>query len=141
MDSGKFDTTSVGEFLSKEVFVYDYQGNFIENYKSIRECSYELQIYYSTISKCLNGEYKYAKQFQFSFNKVDKMPDLTEYSTGSSKEVLLLDTYTDEIIRYKSKVDCCNKLNINVKSSGHKYLLGALNKEFGNRYKMLVDSN
>lgn len=140
-DSGKFDTTSAGEFLSKRVFVYDYQGNYLETYRSIRECSYEMQIYYSTISRCLKGEYKYAKQFQFSLIKVDKMPDLTEYSTGSSKEVVLLDTYADEIIRFKSKVDCCDKLGIVVKSTGHKYLLGALNKAFGNRYKMLINRN
>lgn len=141
IDSSKFDSTSAAEFLSKQVFVYDYQGNYIESYKSIKECSYELQIYYSTVKKCLRGEYKYAKQFQFSLEKVEKMPNLTEYSTGSSKEVILLDTFTDEILRFKSKVDCCKKLNIIVKSTGHKYLLGALNKEFGNRYRMLVDGN
>ena len=67
------------------------------------------------------------------------MQDLTEYSTGSSKEVLLLDTYTDEILRFKSKIDCCVKLNIIVKSTGHKHLLGALNKAFGNRYLMFVN--
>jgi len=139
LDSGKFDTTSAGEFLSKEVFVYDYQGNYIKSFKSIKECSYELDIYYSTIKKCLYGEYKYAKKYQFSFEKVEKMLDLTEYSTGSSKEVLLLDTYTDDIIRFKSKVDCCNKLQLIIKSTGHKYLLGALNQCFGNRYMMLVD--
>lgn len=121
------------------MFVYDYQGRYLESFKSIKECSEELDIYYSTVKKCLSGEYKYAKKYQFSLEKVDKMPDLTEYSTGSSKEVLLLDTYTDEIIRFKSKIDCCNKLDIVVKSSAHKYLLGALNKEFGNRYQMLVD--
>jgi hypothetical protein len=136
VDTGKFDSTSAGKILSKQVFVYDYQGNYIEYFNSIKECSEELNIYYSTIQKCLSGEYKYAKKYQFSFEKVDKMPDLTEYSTGSSKEVLLLDTYTDDILRFKSKVDCCNKLNITVKSTGHKYLLGALNKEFGNRYKL-----
>lgn len=140
LDSGKFDSTSATKILSKEVFVYDYQGNYIESFKSIKECSEELDIYYSTVKKCLSGEYKYAKKYQFSFERFDKMNDLTEYSTGSSKEVLLLDTYTDEILRYKSKVDCCEKLNIVVKSSGHKYLLGALNKEFGNRYQMFVDN-
>lgn len=139
MDSSKFDSTSAGEYLSKQVFVYDYQGNYVDSYKSIKECSYELQIYHSTIKKCLYGEYKFAKQFQFSYEKVEKMPDLTEYSTGSSKEVILLDTFTDNILRFKSKVDCCDKLNIIVKSTGHKYLLGALNREFGNRYKMLVN--
>lgn len=141
LDSGKFDSTSAAKILSKEVFVYDYQGKYIESFKSIKDCSEELDIYYSTVKKCLSGEYKYAKHYQFSFEKVDKMPDLTEYSTGSSKEVLLLDTYTDEIIRFKSKVECCKQLKIEVKSSGHKYLLGALNKEFGNRYQMLVDGN
>lgn len=121
------------------MFVYDYQGNYIESFRSIKECSEELDIYYSTVKKCLSGEYKYAKKYQFSFEKVNKMIDLTEYSTGSSKEVLLLDTYTDEIIRFKSKVECCKQLNIETTSTSHSRLLSSLNKEFGNRYSMLIN--
>lgn len=139
LDSGKFDSNSASKSLSKEVFVYDYQGNYIESFKSIKECSEELDIYYSTVKKCLSGEYKYAKKYQFSFEKVNKMIDLTEYSTGSSKEVLLLDTYTDEIIRFKSKVECCKQLNIETTSTSHSRLLSSLNKEFGNRYSMLIN--
>lgn len=141
LDSGKFDSDSAGKILSKEVFVYDYQGNYIECFKSIKECSEELDIYYSTVKKCLSGEYKYAKKYQFSFEKMNKMVDLTEYSTGSSKEVLLLDTYTDEIIRFKSKVECCKQLNLKTTSTSHLRLLSTLNKEFGNRYSMLIDGD
>lgn len=125
--------------LSKEVFVYDYQGNYVTSYPSIKDTAYNLGLYHSTVKKCLHGEIKFAKLHQFSFTKVDKMEDLTEYSTGSSKEVLLYDTVTDEIVRFKSKVDCCKKLNLEVKSSGHKHLLGALNKVYGNRYKMFYN--
>ena len=140
LDSAKFDSTSAGKILSKTVYVYDYQGNYIECFSSIKSCSEELSIYYSTIKKCLNGEYKYAKKYQFSFEKVDKMSDLTEYSTGNSKEVIILDTYTDEILRFKSKVDCCKQLNLNIKSTEHKRLLASLNKEFGNRYQLLLNN-
>lgn len=139
LDSSKFDTTSAAKYLSKKVFVYDYQGNFIKSYDSIISCSYAMDVYHSTIKKCLSGELKYAKLHQYSFEKVDKMQDLTEYSTGSSKEVLLLDTYDNEIIRFKSKVDCDRKLNLGVVGTSHKNLLGPLNKHYGNRYKMFYD--
>ena len=65
LDSGKFDSDSAGKILSKEVFVYDYQGNYIESFKSIKECSEKLDIYYYTVKKCLSGEYKYDKKYQF----------------------------------------------------------------------------
>lgn len=139
LDSAKFDSTSAGKMLSKTVYVYDYQGNYIESFHSIKACSEELNIYYSTVKKCLSGEYKYAKKYQFSFEKLDRMSDLTEYSTGNSKEVIILDMYTDEILRFKSKIDCCKQLNLTVISTGHKRLLATLNKEYGNRYKVLID--
>lgn len=130
---------SASEYNSKKVYVYNYDGTYYATYNSHIECSEELDIYISCIEKCLRGEYKYAKGYQFSNEKVDKMSSLAEYSTGSSKEVILLDNETGETLRFKSGVDCKNKLGLKFSSSGHKYLLGALNKQYGNKYSMLVN--
>lgn len=130
---------SASEVNSKKVYVYTYNGKYYGTYNSHIECSEELNIYVSCIEKCLRGEYKYAKGFQFSHKKLDKMESLENYSTGSSKEVILLDNESGETLRFKSGVDCKNKLNLKFSSSGHKYILGALNKQYGNKYSMLVD--
>lgn len=124
---------------SKKVYVYNYDGTYLATYNSHIECSEELGIYISSIEKCLSGLYKYAKGYQFSRTKTDKMDSLEDYGTGSSKEVIILDNKSGEILRFKSGVDCKNKLNLNFSSSGHKYILGALNKQYGNRYSMLVN--
>lgn len=130
---------SAAEYNSKKVYVYNYDGTYYGEFKSRIECSEELNIYISTIEKCLSGEYKYAKGFQFRNEKFDKIDSLEDYSTGSSKEVIILDNESGEILRFKSGVDCNKKLNLQVKASGHKHILGALNKIYGNKYSMLYN--
>lgn len=130
---------SAAEYNSKETFVYNYDGTYFGRFSSIIECAEELGIYKSCVSKCLRGEFKYAKGYQFRFEKFDRIESLVDYSTGSSKEVILLDNETGEILRFKSGVDCKNKLNLQLRTTGHKYILGALNKYYGNKYSMLVD--
>lgn len=130
---------SAAELNSKKVYVYNYDGTYYGCYNSHIECSEELNIYVSCIEKCLRGTYKYAKGFQFSHEKVDRMESLETYSTGSSKQVIILDNETGEVLRFKSGVDCKTKLGLKFSSSGHKYILGALNKQYGNKYSMLVN--
>ena len=144
IDTGNGSFTSRGQHSaavcnSKKLYVYNYDGTYYGQFNSIIEGSEELGIYHGTITKCLTGIYKYAKGFQFSYTKVESMPSLVEYSTGSSKEVTLLDNETGELIRYKSGVACKEALNLELKTTSHKYILGALNKYYGNRYSMLVD--
>lgn len=130
---------SASEINSRIVYVYNYNGTYYGKFNSLVECSEELNICYSSIKKCLRGEYKYVKGFQFSYNKDDKLPDLTNYSTGSSKQITLLDNETGEFLNFKSSVDCKNQLNLQYSSTGIKYLLGALNKQYGNKYSMLTN--
>lgn len=146
ISDGNGEFTSKGQHSasvinSKKVYVYNYDGTYFATYNSHTECSEELGIYVSSIEKCLSGVYKYAKGFQFSHIKVDKIRSLEEYGTGSSKEVIILDNESGEMLHFKSGVDCKNKLNLKFSSSGHKYILGALNKQYGNKYSMLVDGD
>lgn len=144
IDEGNGEFTSKGqhsaaEYNSKKLYVYNYNGTYYGQFNSIIEGAEELNIYVSTVRKCLSGEYKYAKGFQFSYTKVENMPSLEEYSTGSSKEVIILNNETGEITRYKSGVVCKDALNLNIRTTGHKYIVGALNRYYGNKYSMLVD--
>ena len=124
---------------SKKVYVYNYDGTYYGMYNSHIECSEELGIYVGSIEKSLYGTQKFAKGFQFSHEKLERMESLENYSTGSSKEVILLDNESGEIIRFKSGVDCKKTLGLEIHSTSHKNILGALNKWYGNKYSMLVD--
>ena len=119
---------------SKKVYVYDYQGNYLTSYSSIKECSQQTGIYISTIQKCLRGQYKYAKKKQFSFEHKESLEDLTNYSTGSSTTVKVTDG--QQVLTFKSILACKEYFNLEYKSTGIKYLLGALNKKYGNKYKV-----
>ena len=141
LDEGKFTSRGVksaSNLKSKQVYVYSYEGIFLKEFKSVKECAEELNITYSTIKKCLKGEYKYAKQYQFSYTKQD-MPDLSSYSKDNWNEVELLDTKSNTIIKYPKMTKLIEELNLKVEQSSVRVILGALNKQYGNRYKLKVD--
>ena len=141
IDEGKFSSTgyrSAENLKSKKVYVYSYEGIFIREFNSIKECSSELNIYHSTISRCLKGEYKYAKQYQFSYTKQD-MPNLSSYSKDNWNEVELLDTQSNIIVKYPKMTKLIEELDLGLKYSTVKNVLGALNKQYGNRYQLKVN--
>ena len=141
LDEGKFTSRGVKsaeQLKSKKVYVYNYEGVFIKEFNSIKECSSELNIYHSTISRCLKGEYKYAKQYQFSYTKQD-MPNLSSYSKNNWNEVELLDTQSNIIVKYPKMTKLIEELNLEVSGSSVRIILGALNKQYGNRYQLRVD--
>ena len=141
VDEGKFTSRGVrsaSNLKSKKVYVYSYKGTFVKEFNSIKECSEELNISYSSIKKCLSGQYKYAKKYQFSYNK-QEMTDLSSYSKNNWNNIELLDTELNQIIEYPSLVKLIQDLNLNITGTTVKYILGALNKKYGNKYKLKVD--
>jgi len=139
---GKFTSKgykSADTLKSKKVYAYTYEGNYHSSYSSIKECSKILNIYNSTVKKCLHGKYKFAKNYQFSFIKHDKMTDLTSYSKGSSKEVVLKDNLTNNLLKFKSGSDCKEKLQLDCKETSIDKILGSLNKKYGDKYSMLIN--
>lgn len=139
LEDGRFTSEgqkTAAKVNSKIVYVYNYDGSFYKEFPSIIKCSATLDIYHSTIEKCLKGQYKYAKSYQFSFIKKDKMPDLTNYSTGSSRQILIKDNLTGGVLTFKSILACKKYFQLDYKSTGKKYLLSALNKQYGNQYSV-----
>jgi len=139
LDNGQFNSESSSKINSKEIHVYDYTGVYKESYDSIIECSEKLDICYSTIKKCITKQYKYAKGFQFNLEKVEKMETLVNYGNGNSKQVIILDNESGEIITFKSGVECKDKLNLNIQATQIIRILGELNKQYGDKYTMLIE--
>lgn len=144
ISEGNGEFTSKGQHSasvlnSKKIYVYNYDGSYYATYNSHNECADELGIHISGIEKCLAGTQKFVKGFQFSRDKVEATESLQEYSTGSSKEILILDNDTGKVTRYKSGRACREALNMPSSSTGIKRILADLNKNYGNRYSMLID--
>jgi len=139
VDEGKFTSEgdkSASKLLAKKLYIYDYSGNFIKEGGLVKDTAKELGIYPGTISKCLRGEIKSAKGYQFSREKVDKMLDLNNYSHPHYVETELLDTLTNKIYSFPSRKDMCDFLDISTTGSNLKNVLAPINLKYGNRYKV-----
>lgn len=142
IDEGKFTSNGYRSAINLKntiVYVYSYEGEFVIKYNSIKECSEKLNIYESTIDKCLSGEYKYAKQLQFSRLLVDKMPNLSSYSKENWVDLEILDTDTGEIRFFPSRQKAADALNIKLSGTSWRDFLGPINKQYGNKYKVKIE--
>lgn len=141
IDEGKFQSCgekSAMNLKSKKVYMYSYEGLFLKEFDSIKQASEELDLTYSTIKKCLSGEYKYAMNLQFSYAR-QNMPSLSSYSKGNWKEVELLNCETAEIKTYPKMTSLIEDLKLKVNNSSLRLVLGALNKQYGNKYKVKTE--
>lgn len=69
----RYTTGNIKNAAWKTVYVYNLNGEFIQEFKSARLASDSLHIAYSSIYKCTSGISKQYCGFQFNLNKVDKM--------------------------------------------------------------------
>lgn len=60
------------EIFSKKVHKYDINGNYIESFNNAKETGVKNKL----ISKCCNGDLKTVYGFRYSFEKVNKLPEL-----------------------------------------------------------------
>ena len=73
---GRYSRGEISNPASKEVHVYNLSGAYIRSYKHGKEAANELSITYSAIYKCTKGITKQYGGYQFSYEKVEKMPTL-----------------------------------------------------------------
>ena len=67
------------------------------------------------------------------------MPNLSSYSKDNWNEVELLDTQSNIVVKYPKMTKLIEELNLEVKQSSTRAILGALNKQYGNKYQLKVD--
>lgn len=55
--------------ISKKVYQFDLQGNFIQEFKSTRDAARKVNKSHSYISRCCSNEYKHSGGFIYSFHR------------------------------------------------------------------------
>lgn len=97
--------------ISKIVYQYDLDGNYINEYKSVREAGRVLNIYHSYISRCCNGEYKHTNEFIFSYIKLDKVNKILN-PNAVKKSIIEVDLNDLIIGTWNSLMECCRDTGI-----------------------------
>lgn len=99
------------EKISKKVYQYDIDGNFIKEYKSSREAGRSLSIDHSHIVRCCNGVNKHTNCFIFRYVLENVEP--VKIPNAVKKVVIEIDKFGNEINRWKSLMDCSRSTKIN----------------------------
>jgi hypothetical protein len=79
LDLGKFvgkGKKSAQNLKSKKVYMYSLEGEFIEEFPSVKDTAKFLSLNPHTISRVLSGRKKSTRKNQFSLLKLDKMPNI-----------------------------------------------------------------
>lgn len=105
---------------SKKVYQYDLEGNYIAEFPSVQEAGRYLNIYPRTIGLCAikkYAQYKSANGYQWSYDKLDKMPKYINNSDKAvNKPLIVFDVITGIEKQFKSVADAVRLYNTNVEN-------------------------
>jgi len=135
----KYASGEIVSLSKKEIHVYDLFGNYVQSFDSLAECGNKLDLDEHKLSGVKKGLYKQWKGFQFSEIKVDKMTDITDRQRENWTTVEVLNTETNEILFFKSIVECKNTLELDVINTNISYLPHAIKRKYGDKYFLLID--
>jgi hypothetical protein len=99
------------ENSSRKVYQYDLNGNFIKEYRSVRDAATQLKTNHSNISRCCNAKYNHSKGFIFRYDKLIIL-EKVESPNAVKKTVIELDIDGHEINRWNSIMDCSRDTEI-----------------------------
>lgn len=98
------------KYKNKIVYQYDLGGNFIKEYKSVREASRQLSISHANITRCCNQIVKHASGFIFSYKKEN--PDPIKKPNAVKLPVIEIDSSGNNLNEWKSIMDCSRDTGI-----------------------------
>lgn len=99
-----------GNYRNRKVYQYDLNGEFIRDYKSVREASRQLSITHANITRCCNGIVKHASGFIFSYKKETIEP--ISRPNAIKMPVIEIDSEGNVINEWVSIMDCSRKTGI-----------------------------
>lgn len=116
-ETGQGNSKRIKEVLDRQsqnsgrvVYQYDLDGNFIKEYRSVREAAKDLKISHSNISRCCNNISKHAGGFIFRYRIVSV--DKVENPNSVKKIVIEINDNDEEIRRWESTMDCSRSTGI-----------------------------
>lgn len=118
------------EKMGRIVYQYDLDGNFMKEYKSVRDAAKFLKTSHSHISRCCRGEYKHTGGFIFRYDKV--FVDKINNPNAVRKLVVELDELGNEIGKWNSVMYCSRDTKID--NSNISRVCNGIRKSTGGRY-------
>jgi hypothetical protein len=97
--------------ISKIVYQFDLNGNFLAEYKSAREAARHLKVSHSYISRNCNGEFKHTQGFIFSYDK-NKSINKVENPNAIKKNIIEVDSNNNIINEWISIMECSRDTKI-----------------------------
>lgn len=103
-----FDISKLARNNYHYVYVYDKEGNYLNEFSTIREAAKQLGIGESSIRKCFNGLSAHASYYQFKNEKYDKIDPIPKNSK-TPISVCQIDPVTNEILATYSSLTAAGK--------------------------------
>lgn len=128
-----------GEIVSgttKSIFVYDLEGNFINTYSSLTNCSIDLNIHISTISRNLRGKTKQGRGFQFFYEEQKDLKSLKHFHKGRNTPIKICED--GDCVEFKSISECLKHLNIEKLGVNSKTVSNIIQEYYPNTYKVYI---
>ena len=97
--------------ISKIVYQFDLDGNYITEFKSVREASRQLLINHSQITRACNGVAKHANGFIFRYDK-DSIIEQIKIPNAIKKSIIETDSMGRQINEWKSLMECSRQTGI-----------------------------
>ena len=97
--------------ISKKVYQFNLDGEFIQEWKSTREASRNLNISHANISRCCNGINRHVSVYIFRYDKDSKIIPIKN-PNAQKKNVIEIDKYGIEIKRWNCLMDCSRDTKI-----------------------------
>ena len=106
------------EKISKKVYQFDLNANYINEFKSARETGRQLNIDHSNIIRCCNEIIKHTNGFIFRYNKDEKIEPIL-LPNSIKKLIIEIDDEGNKINEWKSLMDCSRDTGIDNGNLNH----------------------
>jgi hypothetical protein len=92
-------------YKSRIVYQFDLDGNFITEYKSVREAARKLKLDHANISRVCNNIYKHTNGYIFTYDKNQNIYIINK-PNAIKKSVVEINEIGEVINKWKSIMDC-----------------------------------
>ena len=110
-----FKNGTITTYQDKKVYRYDLNGNFIDEFPTIKEMCEKTQCSQSQFYRYINGKSNRCRNWLFSFEKKEKIDSYKKYDFKNRKmkttKIYLVDIKTNEYLDFNSVKECANFFN------------------------------